>query len=100
MSVNLNNNFELDGASTNISNNVDKLLAKKDDDIDTEIKERIDKIFEKGKRNRVSKYIDEKIKVNNFFPYEPKNKKNNDNNEDINAGSRDDIFNILNQISN
>ena len=99
MSVNLNNNFELDGASTNISNNVDKLLAKKDDDIDTEIKERIDKIFEKGKRNRVSKYIDEKIKVNNFFPYEPKNKKNDDNNEDINAGSRD-IFNILNQISN
>ena len=45
MSVNLNNNFELDGASTNISNNVDKLLEKKDDDIDAEIKERIDKIF-------------------------------------------------------
>ena len=99
MSVNLNNNFELDGASTNISNNIDKILEKKEDDvIDTEVKELIDRIFEKGRKNRVSKYIDDKIKVNNFFPYEPKHKRN-DNNEDINNNSRD-IFNILNQISN
>ena len=53
----------------------------------------------KGRRNRVAKYIDEKIKVNNFFPYEPKNRKKNDNKEDIDTGSRD-ILNILNQISN
>ena len=39
-----------------------------------------------------------KLKLIIFFPYEPKHKRN-DNNEDINNNSRD-IFNILNQISN
>ena len=47
MSVNLNKNFELDDTSTNIYNNVDKLLDKNKADIDAEIKERIDKIFKK-----------------------------------------------------
>ena len=43
--------------STNISNNIDKILEKKEEeDIDTEVKELIDRIFEKGRKNRV-KYI-------------------------------------------
>ena len=58
MSANINNTFQLDLASTNISNKVDELLdggnkEEDDDDSDASIKKRIDYIFEKGKNNRV-----------------------------------------------
>ena len=62
MSANLNNNFQLDLASKNISNKVDELLVeeKKEedaDDSDESIKKRIDSNFEKCKNNRVKKLM-------------------------------------------
>lgn len=51
MSANLNNNFELDGASINISNNIDKIREKKEDDIDAEIDNVVNKVCQKGKIN-------------------------------------------------
>ena len=72
MKVNLNNNFELGEASTKISNGIDEIIDdnENEDEMDKEIKKRIDNIFERGKLYSIKNYIDINQKVKNFFPYE------------------------------
>ena len=57
MKVNLNQNFELGEASTKISNEINDIIEENEDDVDKEIKKRIDKIYERGKLSSVKNYI-------------------------------------------
>ena len=61
MKVNLNNNLELGEASTKISNGIDEIIDdnENEDEMDKEIKKRIDNIFERGKLNSVKNYIEQ-----------------------------------------
>ena len=104
ISANINDNFQLDLASINISNKLDELLNKEKAeegsvDIDENIQKQIDRIFEKGKNNRVKKYISDDIKIN-LFPYEPKNLKRKDEKNKINElePENNEIFDVLNKI--
>ena len=70
------------------------------DDSDESIKRRIDSIFEKGKNNRVKKYINDDIKIN-LFPYESKKLKRKDEKnkiDDLEPDNRE-IVDILNEIT-
>ena len=70
MCASLSNNFELDAASTNISNKIDEILEKKKENkenIEEEINNKIQKVSEKAKNNRVKKYINDEINII-FFP--------------------------------
>ena len=104
ISANINKNFQLEIASTNISNQIDELLVsekeEEEDNTDNAIKKKIDKIFERGKNNRVKKYINDDIKIN-LFPYEPKKLKRKDEKNKINElePENEEIFNILNEIT-
>ena len=97
MKVNLNQNFELGEASTKISNEINDIIEENEDDVDKEIKEKIDRIFERGKLNSVKNYIESKQEIKNFFPYEQKKfkreLKNKGNNEEK------DIFYILQELT-
>ena len=97
MKVNLNQNFELGEASTKISNEINDIIEENEDDVDKEIKKRIDKIYERGKLSSVKNYIESKQEIKNFFPYEQKKfkreLKNKGNNEEK------DIFYILQELT-
>ena len=60
----------MDEASTNISKKLDD--KEENDKIGEEVKEHIDKIFERGKQGRVKKYIQFDMNVKNFFQYKQK----------------------------
>ena len=47
--------------------------------MDKDIEFRVDRIFRRGKFNRLRNYIKKNIKINNFCPQEPKYLKRNDN---------------------
>ena len=107
ISANINNSFQLDLTSTNISNKLDELLSEEKEkdssnNIDESVKKQIDRIFEKGKNNRVKKYINDDIKIN-LFPYEPKKLKRKDENENNKINElepeNNEIFDILNKIT-
>ena len=101
MSSNLNNKFGFDEVSTNISNKLEEILQDEEDEENQRIEEIINNAINEGKKRRVKKYIDNKIKINNFFPYEPKKmKRNNDFNKinEIESESKE-IFHILNEIT-
>ena len=107
ISANINNSFQLDLASTNISNKLDELLSEEKEkdssnNIDESVKKQINRIFEKGKNNRVKKYINDDIKIN-LFPYEPKKLKRKDENENNKINElepeNNEIFDILNKIT-
>jgi len=107
ISANINNSFQLDLASTNISNKLDELLSEEKEkdssnNIDESVKKQIDRIFEKGKNNRVKKYINDDIKIN-LFPYEIKKLKRKDENENNKINElepeNNEIFDILNKIT-
>ena len=95
MEIILSHNFSLDDVSTTISNQANEILPKKEDD-EQKIEEIINKACNKQKITRVIKhYIITKIKVKNFFPYEPiKLKRDNIDNLSENRV----IFNILNEL--
>ena len=99
MKVNLNNNFELGEASTKISNGIDEIIDgnENEDEIDKEIKKRIDNIFERGKLYSVKNYIDSNQKVKDFFPNEQKKFKRELKDKEINEEKN--IFYILKKLS-
>ena len=96
----LSSNFVLDEASTNISKKFDDVAEK--DEVAEEVKEIINKIFEKGKQGRVKKYIQYDMNIKNYFPYEQKKLRKGDNIEKINEIQFDkrEIYNVLNELSN
>ena len=99
MKVNLNNNFELGEASTKISNGIDEIIDynENEDEMDKEIKKRIDNIFERGKLYSIKNYIDSNQKVKNFFPYEQKKFKREL--KDKGTNEEKDIFYVLKKLS-
>ena len=96
----LSSNFVLDEASTNISKKIDDVAEK--DEVAEEVKEIINKIFEKGKQGRVKKYIQYDMNIKNYFPYEQEKLRKEDNIEKINEIQFDkrEIYNVLNELSN
>ena len=105
MNTNLNNTFSLTEASTNLSNQLEKII---EDNIGNDMDKSIDRIIEKccnrGRLSTVKEYI-EIGKVDNFYPYEPKKfrkKKEDDKINRINQIPVDqkEIFDMLKEISN
>ena len=98
MKVNLNNNFELGEASTKISNGIDEIIDdnENEDEMDKEIKKRIDNIFERGKLYNIKNYIDSDQKVKNFFQY--KQKKFKRELKDKETIEEKDIFYVLKKL--
>ena len=99
MKVNLNNNFELGEAYAKISNGIDEIIDdnENEDEMDKEIKKRIDNIFERGKLYGVKNYIDSNQKVKDFFPNEQKKFKRELKDKEINEEKN--IFYILKKLS-
>ena len=97
MNTSLSKNFPLTDASTNISN---KIKDSEDKD-DIEIKNMIDRIFERGKQNRVKNYIDCDMKIKNYFPYEQKKLRKDNNKEKINEiqFENKEIYNVLSELT-
>lgn len=100
MNINLTNIFELGEASTKISNGIDEIIEDDDDD-DKDLK-RINEIIktaeDREKRYKIKDYIESKLKVKNFFPYEPKKYKREYEEKD--NEEQKDIFYILKKLSN
>ena len=97
--------FSLTEASTNLSNQLEKII---EDNIGNDMDKSIDRIIEKccnrGRLSTVKEYI-EIGKVDNFYPYEPKKfrkKKEDDKINRINQIPVDqkEIFDMLKEISN
>ena len=102
MNANLSNNFTLTEANTDISNQVDNLIAK--DDLDIEVEKKIEEIIARGRRNKVKKYINFDINIDNHFPYEPKKFKKEKNNRELNKideidDSNKEIYDILKDLT-
>ena len=97
MNTSLSKNFILTDASTNISTKIEETEVNED----LEIKKRIDRIFERGKQNRVKNYIDCDLKINNFFPYEQKKLRKDNDKEKINAikFENKEIFDVLSELT-
>ena len=86
MSTNLSSDFSL---STDFP---DKIDIKNDTNniVDEDVKEfneKLNKKFENYKNSQVKRYIDDKLEIDNYFPYEQKNlrrtKEEDENNKDI-----------------
>lgn len=97
MKVNINHNFELEEASTKISKGIDEIIDENEDDMDKEIKKKIDNITERAKLSSVKNYIDPKQKVKDFFPHEQRKFKRELKDKEINGEK--DIFYILQKLS-
>ena len=101
MNANLSNNFTLTEANIDISNQLDNLIAK--DDLEVEVEKKIDEVIERGRRNKVKKYINFDINVENHFPYEPKKlkkeKKHELNKIDEIEESNKEIYDILKDLT-
>ena len=97
MNTNLSKNFTLTDASTNISTKIEETEVNED----LEIKKRIDRIFERGKQNRVKNYIDCDLKINNFFPYEQKKLRKDNDKDKINEiqFENKEIFDVLKELT-
>ena len=96
MNTNLNIKFELNDASTNISKEAQNLNDKDDIEIDNKIK----KIDERMKMGKVRKYINCDLKIKNFFPYEQKKLRKNENKEKINELFENrEIFDMLKELT-
>ena len=104
MKVNLNNNFELGEASTKISNKIDEIIDKEEDDekdkIVKSVEEKIDRIIEKGRLSNVRNYIESEPKIKNFFPNEQRKfKREYGTLQNKDSKEEKDIFYILNKLS-
>ena len=99
MSTNLSSNFSLNDLSTDISDKIDKTINNKDNkddkDDEKEIDNKLNKITENLKISGIKRYIEDKIEVNNFFPYEQKNLRRGIGEEKDNK----DIYNILKKLT-
>ena len=97
MNTSLSKNFALTDASTNISSKIED----SEDKDDIEIKNMIDRIFERGKQNRVKKYIDCDMKIKNYFPYEQKKLRKDNDKEKINEiqFENKEIYNVLSELT-
>ena len=96
MSTNLSSNFSLNDLSTDISDKIDNKIKNKDEkDDEKEIDNILNKIKENLKTSGIKRYIDDKIEVNNFFPYEQKNLRRGIGEEKDNK----DIYNILKKLT-
>ena len=97
MNTNLIKNLALTDISTNISTNIEDLEVNED----LGIKNRIDRIFERGKQNRVKNYIDCDLKINNYFPYKQKKLRKDNEKEKINEIKIEnkEIFDVLKELT-
>ena len=61
----------------------------------------IDRIFERGKQNRVKNYIDCDMKIKNYFPYEQKKLRKDNDKEKINEiqFENKEIYNVLRELT-
>ena len=97
MSTNLNSNFTLNDYSTDASVYLDNKIQEIqniDEDL-KQINQMMDKKMEENKKYQLRKYIDDKMEVDNFFPYEQKKLRRN--NEDENENKN--IYHILKKLT-
>ena len=88
MSINLNTNFSLNDFSTDVSVDLDNKM-------DNNNNQMFDKKIEENKKYQLRKYINDKMEVDNYFPYEQKKLRRN--NEDENENKN--IYNILKKLT-
>ena len=95
--TNLNSNFSLNDFSTDISDNLGDKMKDIPDEKDDSIKisQIIDKKVEENKKYQLKKYIDDKMEVDNYFPYEQKKLRRNNDDENENKN----IYRILKQLT-
>ena len=97
MSTNLNSNFTLNDYSTDASVHLDNKIQEIqniDEDL-KQINQMMDKKMEENKKYQLRKYIDDKMEIDNFFPYEQKKLRRN--NEDENENKN--IYHILKKLT-
>ena len=97
MCTNLNSNFSLNDFSTDVSGDLDNKMNDNNDEDEDSIKfnKMLDKKIKENKKYQLRKYINDKMEVDNYFPYEQKKLRRN--NEDENENKN--IYNILKKLT-
>ena len=97
MCTNLNANFSLNDFSTDVSGDLDNKIDDNNYEDEDSIKfnQMLDKKMEENKKYQLRKYINDKMEVDNYFPYEQKKLRRNNKDEDENKN----IYNILKKLT-
>ena len=97
MCTNLNANFSLNDFSTDVSGDLDNKMNDNNDEDEDSIKfnQMLDKKIEENKKYQLRKYINDKMEIDNYFPYEQKKLRRNNKDEDENKN----IYNILKKLT-